>query len=350
MTRNRLAIRTIRDEAAIRDLATNDAESATEPGDTGRSDDSAHDSPAGTGSTLTQTAEGELTPEPRAGSVVVGIDGSPTSRAALRWATREAELLDAPLTLCHTHPVTGLAGTRRVTVGLGEDVLEHAVATASQHLDEARIAAILGYGDPARVLAQVSRGARMLAIGTHGYFAHGASLFEPLSLRIIAGAACPVVVHPMLAGQNGPFADHVVVGVDGSPASRAALGFAYSHAATHDRPLAAVHIAAEDDVWTANPLLEPRLIAEPEAEMMLAAETEAYAAMFQGVLTKKAVYTGRAVPGLLRAIAGAELLVIGDRGRGGARRSLLGSVAQHMVGNATCPVAVIRAPIDPEDA
>jgi nucleotide-binding universal stress UspA family protein len=193
------------------------------------------------------------------------------------------------------------------------------------------------------VLAHVSRGAGLLAIGTHGYFAHGASLFEPLSLRIIAGAACPVVVHPLLAGQNGPFRGHVVVGVDGSPASRAALGFAYAHAATHGRPLAAIHVSPDDDAWATSGLLGRARRGEPLGQTLLAAELEPYDEMFQGVETKRAVYTGRAVPGLLRASAGADILVIGDRGQPGPACTLLGSVAQHMVGNATCAVAVIRS-------
>jgi nucleotide-binding universal stress UspA family protein len=292
--------------------------------------------------TLTQPTAEDLLPETPAGSVVVGVDGSATSRAALRWGTRQAELLGAPLTLCHTHSITGLTGTRRVATG-GEDVLEHAVATAAQHIDRARISPVLGYGDPARVLSRVSRGAGMLAIGTHGYFAHGASLFEPLSLRIINGAACPVVVHPLLAGQNGPFAGHVVVGVDGSASSRAALGFAYAHAATHHRPLVAIHVCPDDDAWATSTLLGRVRRNEPLAEALLETELSPYDSMFEGVVTKRAVYTGRAVPGLLRASAGAAILVIGDRGQPGPACTLLGSVAQHMVGNATCPVAVIRS-------
>ena len=45
---------------------------------------------------------------------------------------------------------------------------------------------------------------------------------------------------------------------------------------------------------------------------------------------------------LLAAAAGAQLLVVGNRGHGGFREALLGSVGQHCVQHAPCPVLVVR--------
>ena len=53
---------------------------------------------------------------------------------------------------------------------------------------------------------------------------------------------------------------------------------------------------------------------------------------------------GNAARVLLDALAGAELLVVGSRGRGGFAEALLGSVGQHCVHHAACPVVVIRDP------
>ncbi|MDQ1653624.1 MAG: hypothetical protein QOI35_2824 [Cryptosporangiaceae bacterium] len=336
MTRTRLAIRTVHDDAALDKLGPDSGGAGQPPGEAKSGHWHSGTSPSSLGE--------HSGPAPStAGSVVVGIDGSPTSRAALRWATREAEHLGTPLTLCHTHSVIGLAGTRRVPASLSEDVLDRAVATASGHLGPERVGAILGYGDPARVLAQVSKDARLLSIGTHGYFAHGASLFEPLSMRIISSAPCPVVVHPVLAGPSGPFAGSVVAGVDGSATARAALEFAAAHALAHGLPLVAVHIAQPADPWAGNPLLDEPAPGGADAEELLAAEL-ALAAV-AGAEVTPASFTGRAVPGLLRAAAGAVLLVIGARGSGSGLLGHLGSVAQHMIGNATCPVAVIPGPM-----
>jgi nucleotide-binding universal stress UspA family protein len=57
------------------------------------------------------------------------------------------------------------------------------------------------------------------------------------------------------------------------------------------------------------------------------------------------VVEGNAAQALLDASAGAELLVVGSRGHGGFVEALLGSVGQHCVHHATCPVVLIRGPI-----
>jgi nucleotide-binding universal stress UspA family protein len=338
LTRTRLAIRTIRDDAAIDRLEPDAGGAGQPPGE----------AKPGRWRTATSVARGQLAESgsalSAAGSIVVGIDGSATGRVALQWAVREASLLGVPLTLCHTHSVTGLAGTRRIPPRHSEDILEHAIATVSQHLDQSRITAFLGYGDPARVLAQVSADALLLSIGTHGYFVHAASLFEPLSMRIIAGAGCPVVVHPVLAGPSGPFAGCVVAGVDGSAASRAALRYAADHAAAHGLPLAAVHVSQPADPWSTSPILDDPLPGGRAADELLDAELSRSGVAGRGIEVRRGAYSGRAVPGLLRAAAGAELLAIGARGAGTTPGGSLGPVAQHMVGNATCTVAVIPAP------
>ncbi len=60
------------------------------------------------------------------------------------------------------------------------------------------------------------------------------------------------------------------------------------------------------------------------------------------VKIRSTVAEGNAARVLLDASAGAELLVVGSRGRGGFTEALLGSVGQHCVHHATCPVVVIR--------
>jgi len=62
------------------------------------------------------------------------------------------------------------------------------------------------------------------------------------------------------------------------------------------------------------------------------------------VKIRSMVAEGNVAQVLLEASDGTELLVVGSRGRGGFAGALLGSVSQHCVQQATCPVAVIRDP------
>jgi nucleotide-binding universal stress UspA family protein len=271
--------------------------------------------------------------------VVAGVDGSPAARAALHWATSEAALSGAGLTICHVSSSSGLTGHLSASAHAQDEILDHAVATASHHLDRSRISAVAAQGDTARALIQLSRRARGLVVGTHGYVGLAARVCPPIAARVIAGAGCPVVVQTMLAGVSGPFAGHVVVGVDGSAPARRALEFGFAHAAARGLPLAAVHVTDESapDYWTDDTTLETCFV----NEAFVAAAAEPFEARYPDVPVKRAVFSNRVATGLIRAASGAALLVLGDRGRGRAVRTILGSMTDELVGAAICPTAVI---------
>jgi len=87
---------------------------------------------------------------------------------------------------------------------------------------------------------------------------------------------------------------------------------------------------------------------EDTAEEILAAVIAEVAGPDEQVTITRTVVAGSAARALLDASAGAELLVVGSRGHGGFAEALLGSVGQHCVHHATCPVVVIREPAAPE--
>jgi len=134
----------------------------------------------------------------------------------------------------------------------------------------------------------------------------------------------------------------IVVGVDGSVPSKAALAWAVRQAQLTGAAVEAV-IAWEFPAIYGYPApvvldvdyagIAAKVIADVIAEVSSPGEP---------VKIRSTVAEGNAAQVLLDASAGAELLVVGSRGHGGFTEALLGSVGQHCVHHATCPVVVIR--------
>lgn len=135
----------------------------------------------------------------------------------------------------------------------------------------------------------------------------------------------------------------VVVGVDGSPSSYAALRWAARYAEMIGGVVEAVHAWDTPSAvgWT-GPAIDPDFDLEQARERF----KEALDAVFPD--GRPAGLRERLVEGdpsevLIRASEDAELLVVGHRGRGGFGRAMLGSVSQRCAQHAACPVVVVRA-------
>jgi nucleotide-binding universal stress UspA family protein len=146
----------------------------------------------------------------------------------------------------------------------------------------------------------------------------------------------------MTAAQTTGPQRRIVVAVDGSPPSLEALAWAARQSTLTGAVVEAVtawhqpagfgeyaYEAGTD--WAAN----ARTIQDGAVKEVLGDAT--------GALIRRVV-EGHPVPVLLAAAIGAELLVMGSRGHGGFAGLLLGSVSEHVVGHAPCPVVVVRPP------
>lgn len=134
----------------------------------------------------------------------------------------------------------------------------------------------------------------------------------------------------------------IVVGVDGSPHSRRALRWAADEAAKVGGSVRAV------SVWD-NPARDMWVIADPPGTDRLHHTRSALEHTVRAVLgetpavpVELSVVEGPAARELIRAAEDADLLVVGNRGRGGFAGVLLGSVSLHCVAHAPCPVVVVR--------
>ena len=138
----------------------------------------------------------------------------------------------------------------------------------------------------------------------------------------------------------------VLVGVDGSDASRSALRLASEEAQAHGAALVAL-TAWEAAPPIAGPYGRPpamELEGHPEDEVareLSATVTDVLGAEVAGAVTTRAV-EGQAAKVLVDASEGADLVVVGTRGHGGFVGLLLGSTSQQVVAHAHCPVLVVR--------
>ncbi|MGW2254699.1 universal stress protein [Kitasatospora sp. NPDC001660] len=144
-----------------------------------------------------------------------------------------------------------------------------------------------------------------------------------------------------MSEKTGP-EQRIVVGVDGSPASVDALRWAVGQARMQGAVVEAL-IAWQHPVatgWTV-PIEAYEDLPGIARKILDDSVTEATGSGAPaGIRTR--VQEGGAVPCLLDAARGAELLVVGSRGHGGFTGALLGSVGQHCVQHAPCPVVVVR--------
>lgn len=140
----------------------------------------------------------------------------------------------------------------------------------------------------------------------------------------------------------------IVVGVDGSEGSRAALRWAVEEARLRGAALLAVTVWQYPAMTTmpAFGVLPPSDQLNEEARTHLTQVLREEGALSDGLKVLEGVSQGPAAPALLEAATDADLLVVGSRGHGGFTGMLLGSVSQHCVTHSPCPVVVV--PVHPE--
>ncbi len=134
----------------------------------------------------------------------------------------------------------------------------------------------------------------------------------------------------------------IVVGFDGSDHSGRALDLAIEEARLRQATLEVVYAYIVPVYWTAPqypvelPQVEDDIIREAESLV-----DKAVADVPAGVEVKRVIARGPAAHVLLEAAEGADLLIVGSRGRGGFRGLLLGSTSHQLVTHAPCPVVVV---------
>jgi nucleotide-binding universal stress UspA family protein len=221
-----------------------------------------------------------------------------------------------------------------------EAVVRDALVAARDTVSECATEIILG--SPVPMLRSFSEQAALLVLGSRGLGGFTGLLAGSVTVALTAHAHCPVAVIRDEPPAEGP----VVVGVDGSPASEAAIGFAFEEAAFRGGELVAV-LAWTDAVFPVGPdgiqypMIDWTPLAE-QAEELLGERLAGWTEKYPEVVVRRRIERDRPAQALIDAANGAQLLVVGSRGRGGFTGLTLGSVSQAMLHHAPCPIVVAR--------
>ncbi|GIG64343.1 universal stress protein [Phytomonospora endophytica] len=283
--------------------------------------------------------------------IVVGIDDAPESLTALQWAAKEADASKRPMLLIHVYvpssPTSKQQGRayrttteeRRHTEERAWQLVEQAAQLAHKQSAELSIETEAVEGDPYRILSDRAGNSSMLVVGSHGRGLLGRMLLGSVSTALTARPSSPVVL--VRTGTREPAPDApIVVGLDGSPASRAALLFAGRYATAQQIPVSVISCWRRSDEHGMGTPAEQ----EHRLGLWLAEELKPFQREFPRVRLTSSLQETRPAESLVDSSSQARLTVVGTRGPERAPEGVSGSVAQALLHHSWSPVAMVPAP------
>ena len=254
--------------------------------------------------------------------IVVGVHGSAAGLSAVRLAAREAVVRGQPLRVVHAFSWPGPRYT--------DDFPDWASARheAAQIVEEATgtarrtVAGVQAYGEvvdgpAARELLRLSRMADLIVLGDDDLASSPRLPVTSVLVQTASRARCPVVIARGIRPPAGP----VIVGVDGSAASRRALRYAAAEAQRRGADLDVVHVVPDEtSVAAGRRLLEQSTEGLPQARIR--------------------VLVGDPAPTLVRVSRRGRIMIVGPTGQGAA--GLLGSAAMELLRRCASPTVFVH--------
>ena len=278
--------------------------------------------------------------------ILVAFDGSSDANRALLWAADESLRTGTPvrvLIVDELLPPTwgGVAVSGVFTEGF---VLDSAavLGQAEKALADADVRSATFEqcsGHVVQELLRAAQSASTLVIGSRGHGRAGEALLGSVSQHVARHATCPVVV---VREPRDSTSRRIIVGIDGSSTSAAALDYACRRAEGTGETVVAIHAwhvrAPSTDVWNS----EPRTVESADRERLLAESIAGVRTDHPDVRLEQEAIPVAPAQCLVDGSGSASLVVVGSRGRGFFSGMLLGSVSQAVLAGAACPVAVVR--------
>jgi nucleotide-binding universal stress UspA family protein len=296
----------------------------------------------------------------RPGPVVVGVDESNASEAAVGYAAWEAQRHGLALRLVHGFlvpvptltPLAPYYDENELLIAT-EARFTEVVAGVQPGFPDLDMVTKVVAGSGGKALVDESRSASLIVVGSRGQGGFAGVLLGSVAAQVAIYAHCPVIVvrqRPGATGVRGTGA--VVVGIDGSARSADALSFAFDEAEGRGVALIAVHVWSIPEmsarsvgtVWSPSPATAGAQL-QDAAEGVLAEALAGWQEKYPQVPVKRWTVHGDHPARTLLDVAdevAADLIVVASRGRSGLGGMLLGSVSQTLVAHSSTSVAVIH--------
>jgi nucleotide-binding universal stress UspA family protein len=278
----------------------------------------------------------------------VGFNGSVSSIEAVRWAAEEAERRGVRLRLisCFSTPAIpgaglGLTAAEAFTSVLDEthDALLQAQALIARSHPDLAVTAVASSDPPSTTLIDHLSADDLVVVGATTHHAGAGRVLGSTARHVVRHSPCPVVV--VRGSTSCGHTERVVVGVDGSTASRKALQWAGDEADRYGTELVVVHAWMYPDTHSFSESSQARDLTQVDAACLLDREVEAAHEQFACEVSGQLVDFSPSAA-LLATVRDGDLLVVGSEGHGSVHTTLFGSTVSTLLDQCPVPTVVVR--------